>query len=166
MPSLRQDSTYHSLCYISCGALDRMKNRSVSLPWGIDLMTHHTLTEALPQNYIWFHLNWLMGSSTRWSMRKAGVIALDCTPLLTNRVWSALSGWFLSSRPPLLDLCFWSFLLCLSEVDAAQMPRGNAKQNTYINKSHLYDINKTLLWDLKFVTFCKLYCETSCLSHY
>ena len=39
-PSHRQDSTYHSLCYTSCGALAGMRNRSVGPPQGIKLTTH------------------------------------------------------------------------------------------------------------------------------
>ena len=44
-PSLRQDSTYHSLCYTSCGALAGMKNSSMGPPWRIDPMTHRTMSE-------------------------------------------------------------------------------------------------------------------------
>ena len=35
-PSQRQDSTYHSFCYTSCGALAGMQNSSMGLPRGID----------------------------------------------------------------------------------------------------------------------------------
>ena len=42
--SNRQDSTYHSLCYTSCGALALMKNGSVIPPCVIDLMTYHTMS--------------------------------------------------------------------------------------------------------------------------
>ena len=38
--SHRQDSTYHSLCYTSCGALDGSRNSSMSPPWGIDPTTY------------------------------------------------------------------------------------------------------------------------------
>ena len=41
-PSHRQDSTYHILSYTSHGTLAGTRNSSDSLPWGIDLMTHHT----------------------------------------------------------------------------------------------------------------------------
>ena len=45
--SHRQDSTYHSLCYTSCGALDGSRNSSMSPPWGIDPTTYRTNTEKL-----------------------------------------------------------------------------------------------------------------------
>ena len=41
---LRQDNIYHSLCYTSRGALAGMRNRSMSPPWGINPMTHHTMS--------------------------------------------------------------------------------------------------------------------------
>ena len=44
-PSHRQDSTYHSLCYTSCGALAGTKNSSMGPPWWIDPMTHRTMSE-------------------------------------------------------------------------------------------------------------------------
>ena len=44
-PSHRQDSTYHSLCYTSCGALAGMRNSSMSPQWRIDPTTHHTMSE-------------------------------------------------------------------------------------------------------------------------
>ena len=43
-PSHRQDRTYHSFCYTSCGPLAGMRNSSMSPPHGIDLMTHHTMS--------------------------------------------------------------------------------------------------------------------------
>ena len=43
-PSHRQDSTYHNLCYTSCGALAEMRNSSMGPLWGIDLMTHYTMS--------------------------------------------------------------------------------------------------------------------------
>ena len=42
-PSHRQDSTYHSLCYTSCGALAEKRNSSMSPPQGIDPTTHCTM---------------------------------------------------------------------------------------------------------------------------
>ena len=36
VPSHRQDSTYHSLCYTSCGALAGMRNSLMGPPRGID----------------------------------------------------------------------------------------------------------------------------------
>ena len=42
-PSHRQDSTYHSLCYTSCGELTRMINSSMGPRGWIDLVTHHTM---------------------------------------------------------------------------------------------------------------------------
>ena len=44
-PSHRQDSTYHSFCYTSHGALAGMINSSVGPPWRINLTTHHTMSE-------------------------------------------------------------------------------------------------------------------------
>ena len=43
-PSHRQNSTYHSLCYTSCGALVGTRNSSMGAPWGIDLTTHSTIS--------------------------------------------------------------------------------------------------------------------------
>ena len=43
--SHRQDSTYHSLCYASRGALTGMRNNSMVTPWRINLTTHHTISE-------------------------------------------------------------------------------------------------------------------------
>ena len=45
-PSHRQDSTYHSLCYTSCGVLDGTRNSSVGPPLRIDPTTHHTMNEC------------------------------------------------------------------------------------------------------------------------
>ena len=43
--SHRQDSTYHDLCYTSCGVLARTRNSSMGPPRTINLMTHHTMSE-------------------------------------------------------------------------------------------------------------------------
>ena len=43
-PSNRQDSTYHSLCYTSCGALAGTRNSSMSPPSEIDPMTYCTMS--------------------------------------------------------------------------------------------------------------------------
>ena len=43
--SHRQDSTYHGLCYTSCGALAGMRNSSMGPPWRIDPTTHRTMSE-------------------------------------------------------------------------------------------------------------------------
>ena len=40
----RYNSSYHSLCYTSRGALAGMRNSSVSTPRGIDPMIYHTLS--------------------------------------------------------------------------------------------------------------------------
>ena len=45
-PSHRQDSTYHSLCYTSHGALAETRNSSMDPPRGIDPTTHHTMSEC------------------------------------------------------------------------------------------------------------------------
>ena len=44
-PSHIQDNTYHSLCYTSRGALAGKRNSSMGPPWGIDPMTHRTMSE-------------------------------------------------------------------------------------------------------------------------
>ena len=44
-PSHRQDSTYHSLCYTSRGALAGTRNSSMGPPWRIDPTTHCTMSE-------------------------------------------------------------------------------------------------------------------------
>ena len=44
-PSHRQDSTYHSLCYTSHGALAGTRNSSMGPPWRVDLTTHRTMSE-------------------------------------------------------------------------------------------------------------------------
>ena len=63
-PSHRQDSTYHSLCYRSCGALAGMRNSSMGTP-------HEGSTRTLlPQSYILFlsmvecplMVQWVIGS--------------------------------------------------------------------------------------------------------
>ena len=38
------DSTYHSLCYTSCGALAGKKNSSMVPPGAIDPTTYHTMS--------------------------------------------------------------------------------------------------------------------------
>ena len=43
VPSQRQDSTFHRLCYTSHGALATTTNSSMGPLWGIDLTTHHTM---------------------------------------------------------------------------------------------------------------------------
>ena len=43
-PSHWQDSTYHSLCYTSRGALTVKRNSLMGPPWGIDPMTHCTIS--------------------------------------------------------------------------------------------------------------------------
>ena len=44
--SHRQYSTYHSLCYTSCGANVGMIYSSMGLPWRIDLTTHDTISKS------------------------------------------------------------------------------------------------------------------------
>ena len=45
-PSHLQDSTHHSLFYTNCGALDGTRNSSMGPPWGINLITHHTMSRC------------------------------------------------------------------------------------------------------------------------
>ena len=49
-PSHRHDSTYHSLCSTSCGALAGTRNNSMGPPWRINPMTHHTISKC---SYHW-----------------------------------------------------------------------------------------------------------------
>ena len=44
-PFHRQDSTHHSLCYTSHGALDGKRNSSMDPPWKINLTTHRTMSK-------------------------------------------------------------------------------------------------------------------------
>ena len=58
-PSLRQDSTYHSLCYTSRGALFGTRNSSTMRNWSDD-PSHHERT-LLPRSYILLPFNtWLI----------------------------------------------------------------------------------------------------------
>ena len=43
--SHKQDNTYHDLCYTSHGTLAGTRNSSMGPSWGIDPMTHHTMTQ-------------------------------------------------------------------------------------------------------------------------
>ena len=51
-PSHRHDSTYHSLCYTSHGALAWTRNSSTGSPWRIDPTTSHHERTLLPRSYI------------------------------------------------------------------------------------------------------------------
>ena len=52
-PSQRQDSTYHSFCYTSHGALAGMRNSSMGPLWRIDPKTYRSMSESLlPRSYI------------------------------------------------------------------------------------------------------------------
>ena len=76
-PSNRQDSTYHSLCYTSHGALAGTRNSPMGPPWRIDPMIHRTKTSLCcylervahvvaagflshslngPLPYVWYHI--------------------------------------------------------------------------------------------------------------
>ena len=44
--SHRQDNTYHSLCYTSCGTMAGMRNSSMVPPWRNDQTTHCTISEC------------------------------------------------------------------------------------------------------------------------
>ena len=44
-PSLRQDNTYHGLCYTSRGGLAGTRNSSMGSPRKIDPTTHRTMSE-------------------------------------------------------------------------------------------------------------------------
>ena len=57
-PSHRQDRTYHSLCFTSCGALAGTRNSSVGPPWRIDPMTHRTINECSYHSYISLQDTW------------------------------------------------------------------------------------------------------------
>ena len=56
-PFHRQDSTYHSICYTSCGALAAVTNRIP--PRGIDLMTN-CIMSGLFDNDGMFDVRWIM----------------------------------------------------------------------------------------------------------
>ena len=50
-PCHKQAGTYHSLCYTSCRVLlAETRNRSKGPSCGINLTTHHTITDILPQS--------------------------------------------------------------------------------------------------------------------
>ena len=51
-PSHRQDSMYHSLCYTSCEALERMKNSSIGPLWGVRLLNQANMLQ-LQQTQEW-----------------------------------------------------------------------------------------------------------------
>ena len=42
--SHKQDSTYHGVCYTSCGALAGMRIILMGPPGGVDSMTYHTMS--------------------------------------------------------------------------------------------------------------------------
>ena len=44
-PSHKQDSTYHGLCYTSCGALAGTRNSSIGPPWRINPTIYHSMSE-------------------------------------------------------------------------------------------------------------------------
>ena len=61
-PSYGQDNTYHNICYTSWWALAGTRNSSMSSPWGIDLLTHHTISRCSTTHIcnvftvlIWWH---------------------------------------------------------------------------------------------------------------
>ena len=64
-PSHRQDSTYHSLCYTSRGALPGTKNSSVGPQWRIDPTTHHTMSE---RSYHGGTSRYPVGDGVHWSV--------------------------------------------------------------------------------------------------
>ena len=51
-PSQRQDITYHRLCYTSRGALARTRYSSMGPPWGIDLISHCTMSRLPTMKYL------------------------------------------------------------------------------------------------------------------
>ena len=50
--SHRQNNTYHSLCYTSCGALAGMRNSSRGPQWRIDPTTHRTMSGATSRSHM------------------------------------------------------------------------------------------------------------------
>ena len=80
--SHRQDSTYHDLFYISRGVLAETRNRSLGPPWGIDLMTHRTMSRhSTMEPHLTPTVNWMnyltMYSKTNYSYTT--VAAVDIT---------------------------------------------------------------------------------------
>ena len=76
-PSHRQDSTYHGLCYTSCGTLAGMRNSSMGPPpWRIDLTTHRTMSKRS------YH-----GATSRWVLINCGVKYLLFFYLQCSRVF-------------------------------------------------------------------------------
>ena len=65
VPSHRQDSTYHSLCYTICGALAGWRNSLMGPPWRINLNTHCTMGKC--------SYHWATSCSTLLSMTNAGL---------------------------------------------------------------------------------------------
>ena len=67
-PSHRQDNTCHSLCYTSRGALAGTRNSSMGPLWGIDLVTHRTMSRRF------YH-----GATAQW-VHHEGSIRRPITP--------------------------------------------------------------------------------------
>ena len=74
-PSHRQDSTYHSLCYTSCGALTGKRNSSIGPPWGIEPTTHRTMNGrsyhgATSRSYtqLEYHWHWYLLFCMQWAV--------------------------------------------------------------------------------------------------
>ena len=61
--SHREDSTYHGLCYTSCGALAGMWNSSMGPPWRIDLTTHQYTELHLALSLLWITILNKMGGN-------------------------------------------------------------------------------------------------------
>ena len=67
--SHRQDNTYYSLCYTSCGALNGMTISSMGPPWKADPTTHPTMSDTLT---IELHLAPEMQKSTVGGLPRQG----------------------------------------------------------------------------------------------
>ena len=83
-PSHRQDSTYHGLCYTSCGTLAETWNSSMG-PWRIDPTTHRTMSERS------YHGATSRSVDSPNSIRK--VIWLYCKSVPCSVVFSATVCW-------------------------------------------------------------------------
>ena len=82
-PSHRQDSTYHSLCYTSLGALAGMRNNSMGPPHEVWQTETHHWTAAVPSSPFFFLGR---GGGAEGALSGVGAIgrhqSLHCTPSL------------------------------------------------------------------------------------
>ena len=92
-----QDSTYHSLCYTSHGALAGTRNSSISPPRGIDTTIYRTISRHSITNPVYlFHFSAQIGSKLSTScskILKCSRIKVTCKPfclLVITSIYSKL----------------------------------------------------------------------------